>query len=808
MELSRRSFLKSAGVASSAALSAQLSPLAFAASTDIAIKKGLTASKFGTFEATIDNGVITGVSPIDKLGMTIDLAEYAYKTINNPSRIQTPMVRKGYLEGKGGNRGDNEFVPISWEKAIDLLYTKLEEAQLNHGPSSIYPHSSWGPFGQYGNCATAMKRALNLHGKTLSSSGGYSTAAAQSILPEVVGDIEVYSEQTSLNYIEEETELLILWACDPLKNLKIGFGVPDHSPYGYWEKIKNKVAAGKLKVISIDPVASETQKYLGGEQFALNPQTDTALMMGICYELLATEQYDADFIDMYTDGADELFGYLNGDKDGIKKTAKWASEICGIPESKIKKLASEMTAKRTLMSSGWAGQRAEHGEMYCWSIVALASMIGQIGLPGGGFSFGYIYNDAGSPSSNGSRLGSMSAAIKGAKPKHDKPYTSSSYFPTSRLVDVINNPGAKSTYKGNDLTYPDLKVLLISGANLLSAHQDVNRLSQALDKLDLVVTLDSQWTASCRFSDLVLPVTTVWERDELVGYGNATNRGVIGMRKLIEPMYESKDDFDIWRMFTAKFGKENEFTGGKTQIQWLKEFYDKAYNDNEKKGISMPIFEKFWTSKTAFVKYSGENKFVRHQSFRDDPDLDGLATDSGLIQFFSQKVANANLKDCTPYPSWIEPSDWKQRTSGDFYHMVTLHPTNRLHSQLGGVEDLRNQLNSNEHEPLWINPTDATQYGIKTGDVVEGYNERGNVLFGAIVSDKVKLGVVASQEGGWYSPEGQTCLYGNANVLTPDTGTSAWGQGPSAQTCLIKVKKYSGKKPNIDCFTGPIIKSS
>ncbi|ABU73357.1 molybdopterin-dependent oxidoreductase [Vibrio campbellii] len=808
MELSRRSFLKSAGVASTAALSAQLTPLAFAASTDVAIKKALTASKFGTFEATIDNGVITGVSPIDKLGMTIDLAEYAYKTINNPSRIQTPMVRKGYLEGKGGNRGDNEFVPISWEQAIDLLYNKLEEAQVNHGPSSIYPHSSWGPFGQYGNCATVMKRALNLHGKTLSSSGYYSTAAAQSILPEVVGDSEVYSEQTTLSYIEEETDLLIFWACDPIKNLKIGFGTSDHAPYEYWDRIKAKVASGKLKVISVDPVKSEAQKFLGGEQLAIKPQTDTALLLGLCHELLESDQYDADFIDTYTDGADELFSYLNGEKDGVKKTAEWASKICGVPVETIKSLAKQMVSGRTLISSGWSAQRAHHGEQYCMSIVSLASMIGQIGLPGGGFSFGYIYNDAGAGSSNGARLGSLSASIKGAKPKHDKPYTSTPYFPTSRIVDVIENPGMKSTYKGNDITYPDLRVLIVSGANIVSTHQDVNRLTKALDKLDFMVTIDTQWTATCRYSDLVLPTTTLWERDELSGYGNATNRGVVGMRKLIEPMYDSKDDFDIWRMFTAKFGKEKEFTGGKTQLQWLKEFYDKAYEANQKKGIEMPTFESFWTDKTAFIRYEGNNKYVRHQSFRDDPDLDGLATDSGLIQLFSQKVANANLKDCTPYASWIEPTDWKERVSGEYMHMVTLHPSNRLHSQLGGVQELREAVNSNDHEPMWINPSDGAKYGIKTGDIVEGYNERGSVLFGAIISDKVSEGVVASQEGGWYSPKGASCLYGNANVLTNDQGTSSWGQGPTAQTCLVKVKKYSGKKPQIDCFTGPIIKSS
>ncbi|WP_305830801.1 molybdopterin-dependent oxidoreductase [Photobacterium leiognathi] len=803
MVLSRRDFLKkTCSVSTKAALAMQLSPLAFASQTDPNLQRVLTGSKFGTFEAELNGNTIKAIN-VDNIHSK--MVYHAYKTINNPSRIKTPMVRKGYLSGDNSDRGSNEFVPISWEKAIDILYKEIDNAQSQHGPSSIFPLSHWGMFGQFGNCGTAMQRALNLHGKTMSSTGFYSFAAAESILPEIVGDIEVTSEQTTLNYVAEHTELLILWGCDPIKNLKIGFSVPDFSPYKYWQQIKQKIDQGKIEVISIDPVTTDTQNYLNAKNIAIKPHTDTALMLGLCYELLEQETYNKRFIEDYTDGHEEFFAYLLGEKDGVKKTAEWASEICGLPVTTIKSLAKKFTTKRTLLSSGWSAQRAEHGEHYCWSLVALASMIGEIGLPGGGFSFGYNANDAGAATSNGSRLGVMSATVKDSSPKYDKPYTSTPYFPTSRMVDVINNPGKVVPFKGKDITYPDLKVFVVAGANPLSTHQDVNQLKQALNKLDFIATIDCQWTATCRFSDLVLPTTTVWERDELIPYGNATNRGVIGMKKLVEPMYESKDDYEIWRLFAAKFDREKQFTEGKTQIQWLKEFYDKAYTDNQKRGINMPVFEKFWTQDNAIFEYPGQNDFVRYADFKEDPDLDGLATDSGLIQLFSQKIANANLKDCPPYPSWMETSDWKERSSGEFFHLVTLHPTNRLHSQLCGVKELRDLINANQHEPLWINPADAKEFNLVTGDIVETYNAKGKVLLGAIVSDKVSQGVLATQEGGWYSPDGDTCLYGNANILTTDRGASSWSQGPSAQTCLVKIKKYQGSTPNIDCFDGPKI---
>ena len=340
----------------------------------------------------------------------------------------------------------------------------------------------------------------------------------------------------------------------------------------------------------------------------------------------------------------------------MKKTAEWASEICGLPVTTIKSLAKSSPLNVLYFLVAGLHSVLSMANITVGLLVALASMIGEIGLPGGGFSFGYNANDAGAATSNGSRLGVMSATVKGSTPKYDKPYTSTPYFPTSRMVDVINNPGKVVPFKGKDITYPDLKSLVAAGASPLSTHQDVNQLKQALNKLDFIATIDCQWTATCRFSDLVLPTTTVWERDELIPYGNATNRGVIGMKKLVEPMYQSKDDYEIWRLF-VKFDREKQFTEGKTQIQWLKEFYDKAYTDNQNRGINMPVFEKFWTQDSAIFEYPGQNDFVRYADFKEDPDLDGLATDSGLIQLFSQKIANANLKDCPPYPSWMETSD-------------------------------------------------------------------------------------------------------------------------------------------------------
>ncbi len=124
-----------------------------------------------------------------------------------------------------------------------------------------------------------MSRALGLHGTYLGKMGDYSTGAAQVVLPYVAGAMEVYEQQTSWPLVLENSDTIVIWGSDPIKNLQVGWLVPDHSPYAYYQQLAEKVKNNEIKVIYIDPVRSETQKAVGGEQIAVNPQTDVPLML-------------------------------------------------------------------------------------------------------------------------------------------------------------------------------------------------------------------------------------------------------------------------------------------------------------------------------------------------------------------------------------------------------------------------------------------------------------------------------------------------------------------------------------------------
>ena len=245
-----------------------------------------------------------------------------------------------------------------------------------------------------------LARAIALHGNSVSTGGDYSTGAAQVILPRVVGSMEVYEQQTSWPLVLENSKTIVLWGSDLIKNQQANWWCPDHDVYEYCEQLKEKVARGEISVISVDPVVTSTHDYLGRDKvkhIAVNPQADVPLQLALAHTLYTEKLYDKHFLENYCVGFEQFLPYLLGESDGQPKDAQWAEKICGIDAETIRELARQMAGGRTQIIAGWCVQRMQHGEQWAWMIVVLASMLGQIGLPGGGFGFGWHYNGAGTP---------------------------------------------------------------------------------------------------------------------------------------------------------------------------------------------------------------------------------------------------------------------------------------------------------------------------------------------------------------------------------------------------------------------------
>lgn len=822
---SRRGFLKIAGLlAGGTLLAPQLMADTLLTSkqpSDVDLETltqwRISGAHWGAFRAKVVANRVMEVEPFEFDQYPTRILDAVPGIIYSPARVRYPLVRLDWYKNRENSdtsqRGDNRFIRVSWDEALDLIYEQLERIQTTFGPWALHTGNvGWRSVGQVHSCGNHMLRAIAMHGNSVGTAGDYSTGAGQVIMPYILGSTEVYSQGTSWEIILEESDVIVIWGSDLVKNLQVGWNTETHEAYAYLEQLKEKVKNQEIRVICIDPVKSMTANYLNAEHLYVNPMTDLAVMLGIAHTLWQEELYDKAFLETYTLGFDEFLPYLKGKtEDFIEKTPEWAESISNVPAETIRQLARDMANNRTQMMLGWSMQRQQHGEQPFWMAAIIASMLGQIGLPGGGISYSHHYSSVGVSSSGASMPGAFPLNLDfGREPKHKstdyKGYAN--FIPVSRVIDALLEPGKTINYNGNTIKLAPYKMAIFSGCNQWHRQQDRNKMKLAYRNLETVVAVDYNWTATCRFADIVLPACTPYERNDLDVYGTYSNRGIIAMQKLIDPLYYSKTDFDIWREFSKRLGREREYTQDKNEMQWIEKIYMDCYNENYPKGFYMPSFREFW--KKGYVLFSEGKPWVRHADFRDDPEVNALGTPSGFIEIYSRTIASYGYDDCKGHPIWMEKTERSHGGPKSAQYplwMQSAHPDNRLHSQGCEATKMRESYAIADREPVFISPEDAAQRGIKHGDLVRVYNDRGQLLAGANVNPNFPPGVVRIFEGAWYSPLDESIgaldTYGDPNTLTIDIGTSSLSQAPSANTCQVEIEKFVGIAPKPTGFNGP-----
>lgn len=774
----------------------------------------LTAAHWGAINVTVENGVAIASESAIPSRLANPLTTVVPDQLYSEARVRYPMVRKGYLEGNPDTtlRGRDEWVRLSWDEALDLVHRKLTENREKHGNSSIFAGSyGWYSCGSLHSSRTLLHRYMNLTGGFTGTSGDYSTGAVQVIMPHVLGGIEVYEPQTSWQQVIDHSDIVVLWGANPLTTLQIAWTAAEPQGRDYLVKLKE---SGK-RVICLDPIRNETAKLLDAEWIPVHTATDVPLMLGIAHSLMEQDLHDKDFLAKYTVGFDKFADYLLGKTDGVPKTPEWAAAICGVPSETIKQLARDFSQYRTMIIGSWGIQRQRHGEQAHWALATLCAMLGQIGLDGGGFVFNYRLMSGGLSGLKGVRLGAISARAGLAMEQKEGQsawlqQTSQIIFPVARIADALLNPHKTIDFNGRQITYPDLKVVYWAGGNPFAHHQDTNLLVKAFQQPDTVIINEINWTPTARMADIVLPVTTSYERNDLTMIGDYATKHIVPMKQVVEPQFEAKNDYWIFQQLAKRAGLEAVFTEGKSEMQWLAEFYGQARQNAEKSGITIPSFEQFWAENklVSFENEASTQTFQRFRQFRADPTQNPLRTPSGKIEIFSETVAAMNYDDCKGHPSWLEPEEYAGKTNEAYpLALVTPHLPYRLHSQLSATS-LRSQYAVNDREPVLIHPDDAAARGIASGDIVRIFNQRGQILCGALVTDNIIKGTVAVHEGAWFDPqdlnsENVLCKNGNPNVLTRDEGTSKLAQGNSSNTAIVQVEKYQGNVPKVGVFKQP-----
>ncbi|WP_431282276.1 molybdopterin-dependent oxidoreductase [Humitalea sp. 24SJ18S-53] len=712
-------------------------------------------------------------------------------SLRHRARIARPMVRRGWLErgpGPSTERGREDFVALPWDEVLDRLAAELERVHGAHGAEAVFGGSyGWSSAGRFHHAQSQVHRFLNVAlGGYVRSVNSYSAGASQVILPHVMGSLEgLFRHAVTWDQVERETELVLCFGGMALKNSMIASGgVSRHVEPG----AIGRARARGCRFVLVSPLRDDLPSQAEADWLPITIGTDVALMLGLCHTLAVEGLHDQGFLHSHAVGYPQFESYLLGRDDGQAKDAAWAGAICGIDAGRITALARELAQKRSLITVAHGLQRAQYGEQPVWAAAALAAMLGQIGLPGGGYSYAMGTMGHYGRVPNAVPIPTMPQGRNGVR----------AFIPVARISDMLLNPGAGFDYNGQSLTYPDIRLVYWAGGNPFHHHQDLNRLREAFARVETLVVHETAWTATARHADIVLPVTMTLERDD-IGAGG-TDPLMLAMKGIAPPFAESRDDFAIFAALAERLGVAQDFTEGRDAAAWLRHLYEPT-----RAALGgAPDFDTFW-ARGEMVLPSRPDDGGALGAFRRDPAAHPLTTPSGRIEMFSDTVAGFGYDDCPGHPCWLPSSE--QPDARHPLRVIANQPATRLHSQLDFGAHSQSSKRAGR-EVARLHPADAAARGIADGDVIRIFNDRGACLAAAGLSADVAPGVVQLATGAWYDPlpgneHKPLCVHGNPNVLTRDIGTSRLAQGSCGQTTVAQVERFDGVLPPIRAYDPP-----
>ena len=270
---------------------------------------------------------------------------------------------------------------------------------------------------------------------------------------------------------------------------------------------------------------------------------------------------------------------------------------------------------------------------------------------------------------------------------------------------------------------------------------------------------------------------------------------------MIDPVGEARNDFDIFSDLAQRLDAGDRFSEGRTSDEWLEHLYSRfrSYHPD------YPTLEE--------LKDSGHFQIPeewvpptpsRLTSFRNDPVGSALKTPSGRIELYSETIEGYGYDDCPPHPAWLEPAEWLGNATDYPLHMISNQPKTRLHSQWDhGETSLKGKVDGREQ--VGMTARDASDRDLQNGDLARVFNDRGACLAAVAVRSDLMDSVVQLPTGAWWDPDGPggLCRSGNPNVLTRDAGTSSLAQGPTAQTCLVEIERFTGEAPRVEAHDSP-----
>ena len=764
----------------------------------VAHKKGDVIVRLSTDDGRYQAGGEFGKDTFEEPQVRACLRGRSYRArLYSQERLLYPMIRTG-------ERGEGKFKRASWDTALDHVAGKMLELKEKYGPTALldqsYAGASYGVLHKSDQVEGLLGRFLGMFGCRTSSWSIPSYEGTKFSSRITFGTIQDGNEDDAFAH----SKLIIMWGWNPAYTFHGG------NTFYYMRLAKQK----GCKFVLVDPQYTDSAAAYDAWWIPIRPNTDAAMMAGMIHHIFTNNWHDQEFINKFVQGMDagtmpewaqghENFkDYILGKYDNTPKTPEWASQICGVSADDIKKLAQMYAqTKPVALKASWAPGRNAYGEQYNRMAAALQAMTGNIGVLGGcaeGIGKGWHSESVAYPYDEYANV--FYESIKSDRWAHCV-----LNYPNVKREEIGLWPGGRA----GDGVIPNIRGIFWQGSDWFNQLTNINKEIQAIKKLDLVVCNDSTITPSGLWADVLFPVATHFERHD-VALPWYKGHYYIHRPKVIQPMGESKTDFQIYTELAYRLGGD-QF--GKTYNPRANRDY--FLNDDE---VDEAYLRAWWEERVMHhqnvtmpwdeFKKHGIYKFKLdrpHVAFQDNVEK-GVKweTPSGKIEIFSSTLSQYDDWTKTAYgyeipaiPKWIDPWESlnaKEKTVKHPYHLISPHPRWRTHSIFNNIGWLRETYS----QEVTINASDAKKLGIKTGDTVEVFNDRGRVVVPAYVTERCMPGVMVLHEGAWMDlDENGVDRAGNPDFLTLDEPSPA---GAFAyNTVLVNVQKTDlAHKPGWD----------
>jgi anaerobic selenocysteine-containing dehydrogenase len=776
------------------------------------------------------------------------------KRIYSKNRVRFPLKRVDW-DPKGErntqNRGKSGYVRISWDEASELVASELKRIGKTYGPEAVLSqadmHGETKHLSPSHGCANRLLSLLGgytVQMRNMDSWEGQNWGAKHVWGCEPVGEMmpaaNLYAD------IAEHGELLLFWGCDPETTPHAIQGMMS-SRLCYW------LTEVGLKSVYICPDLNYGAAVHADKWIPVLPNTDAALQLAIAYVWITEGTYDKDYIEAHAYGFEKFEDYVLGKEDGVPKTPAWASEKCGVPEWTIKALARDWANKATSIIHGNAGPGIR-GPFSTEPARLEAMLLGMrgVGKPGvhqAKMLEWWLWREYYPIPYQGKIRPQLAHFAEGVRPAggmDSKEITPPPYMGNHpemlKLTKIMKNPPIQSIPKclvhdailnppvswwglrnflepvGNQFNKYAFPAQGCSGIHMIwtdspcwiTCWNHSNDFIKALQEpsIECVVAQHPWLENDCLLADIILPISTKFE---MVDIGNDMGSGVFVSIFLenhcIAPVGESLNDFDAVAKVAEKLGLLEEYTLGKTHEEKRRLSFDAS-------GLAPLIsFEELQKKQYYVIPCNPKVKDVPPglSEFCNDPKKNPLTTPTGLMEYSSSALEKHFPDDPErpPVPHWIEKSQsHDERLSSERARKYPLlcmsnHPRWRMHAQGDDITWTRELptmkikgADGYLYEPVWLNTAEAETRGIKNGDIVKVYNERGMVLGGAYVTERLMPRVAYMDHGSRWDPiiPGKLDRGGAINTITPHNITSQKATGMVVSGFLVEVAKVTDEE--------------